>query len=163
MGCGPIEKLTGLLAEHLGKDLDLTVVCGTNDRLKSALEQKYGRCEHLHLCGYVQDMSALLDSADLYLYLTKPGGLSVTEAASKRLPMVLIDAVAGCETYNSTFYQSLGCAAAARNAKDIAVLCLALLQNEDAYQRMTAAYTAHPLQNAAKCICDTLKSTAGAH
>ena len=40
-------------------------------------------------------MALLMDSADLYL--TKPGGISVTEAASMRLPMVFIDAVAGCE------------------------------------------------------------------
>lgn len=37
----------------------------------------------------MKDMSALMDSADLYL--TKPGGLSTSEALAKALPMVLFE------------------------------------------------------------------------
>ena len=35
--------------------------------------------------------------------ITKPGGLSSTEALVKNLPLVLIDAVPGCETRNMEF------------------------------------------------------------
>ena len=44
------------------------------------------------------------------LILTKPGGLSTTEAAVKGLPMLFIDAVPGCETRNIEFFISNGCA-----------------------------------------------------
>src|SRR5699024_9590393 len=42
------------------------------------------------------------DAADLIL--TKPGGLSTTEAAVKGLPMLFINAVPGCETRNYEFF-----------------------------------------------------------
>ncbi|MFR7461994.1 MAG: hypothetical protein ACLUW8_14630 [Subdoligranulum sp.] len=40
------------------------------------------------------------------LFLTKPGGLSTSEAMAAELPMVLIDAVAGCETHNLNFFSA---------------------------------------------------------
>lgn len=53
-------------------------------------------------------MSLLMDSADLYL--TKPGGLSISEASAKKLPMVFLNAVAGCESYNLHFFLERGVA-----------------------------------------------------
>lgn len=49
-----------------------------------------------------------MDAADLIL--TKPGGLSTTEAAVKALPMLFINAVPGCETRNIEFFLNNGCA-----------------------------------------------------
>ena len=43
----------------------------------------------------------MMDSADLFL--TKPGGISTTEAMVKGLPMVLVNVVGGCETPNLEF------------------------------------------------------------
>lgn len=66
-----------------------------------------------------------MDSADLYL--TKPGGLSVTEAYVKALPMVCIDAVAGCEEHNRNFFLRMGAAKTGRNVQQLRNLCLRLL------------------------------------
>ena len=74
-------------------------------------------------------MSRLMDSADLYL--TKPGGISVTEASVKTLPMVFIDAVAGCEEYNLRFYLSVGGAATEKEIPELAALCAELLTNDE--------------------------------
>jgi len=155
MGCGPIEKLAGLLTEQLQYGFDMTVVCGTNDKLKARLEHKYGDRKNLHICGYVKDMSAMLDSADLYL--TKAGGISVTEAARKKLPMVFINAVAGCEDYNSAFYTQLGCAKRSADAKELLRVCNSLVSDEGSYDAMVAAFGHHSVQNTAECIYNTLK------
>ena len=155
MGCGPIEKLVCILTEQLQEGFDLTVVCGTNDKLKAQLEEKHGSRKNLHICGFVKDMSALLDSADLFL--TKPGGISVTEAATKKLPMVFINAVAGCEDYNSAFYTKLGCAKKSSDANELLRICDSLISDEGSYEAMVASFEHHITKNASECIYNTLK------
>ena len=91
MGCGPIKHLVRLLSREEG--FQMTVVCGTNDKLQKSLQKHYKAHSNIHIRGYEKDMSLLLDSADLYL--TKPGGLSVTESVAKNLPLVCIDAGLG--------------------------------------------------------------------
>ena len=99
-------------------------------------------------------MSALLDSADLYL--TKAGGISVTEAATKKVPMIFIHAVAGCEDYNSAFYTQLGCAVKSNDVNELTELCIALVKDENEYDTMAATIESFRLQNASECIFNTL-------
>ena len=83
-------------------------------------------------------MPALLDSADLYLI--KAGGLSVSEAASKKLPMVFIKAVTCCETYNAAFFTDLGCAIKCPDEKAVLQACRSLLFEDGSYPAMVAAF-----------------------
>ena len=88
MGCGPIPTLVRLIASGMSEDCRVSVVCGSNQRLYRAMEQEYAGDPRVQILGYRKDVPLLMDSADLYM--TKPGGISTTEAASKRLPMVLV-------------------------------------------------------------------------
>ena len=90
------------LVRLMDEDVEISVVCGSNERMKKSLESSYGHLRNIHVLGYVAAMSSLYDSADLLM--TKPGGISTTEAAVKALPMVLINAVAGCEAHNLQFF-----------------------------------------------------------
>ena len=56
----------------------------------------------MRVIGYTKFIPLYMDSADLFL--TKPGGISVTEASAKALPMAFINAVAGCEQYNMDIF-----------------------------------------------------------
>ena len=96
----------------------------------------------------------MMDSADLYL--TKPGGLSTTEAAAKGLPMVFINAVAGCEEYNLNYYVRLGGAVTADRPEELAQLCLNLMGNPNRLAQLQAALKVLPKQNAAQFICETM-------
>lgn len=154
MGCGPLEKLTKLLSDGMDKTMELSIVCGTNEKLHSDLTEEFGDLPNVHIHGFVKDISAMMDSADLYL--TKPGGLSTTEAAAKRLPMVFIDAVAGCEEYNLNYFVRLGGAVTADSPEALAQLCLALMRDSNRLEQMRSALETLPRQNAAQVICDTL-------
>lgn len=155
MGCGPIKQLAKFLAMGLQENQDLTIVCGTNQRLQRYLERKFGDHSNLHVMGYVEDMSLLMDSADLYL--TKPGGISVTEAAVKKLPMVFVNAVAGCEAYNGQHYIARGCAQTCKSAADLSGLCIALLTDDRKLEQMKQSLFHLPQQNAAQMIYYYLK------
>lgn len=80
MGCGPIMSIARRIGRDLPDDQDLTIVCGTNKQLYRRLQRRFYDVKNVHVRSYVKDMALLMDSADLYL--TKPGGISVTEAAS---------------------------------------------------------------------------------
>ena len=154
MGCGPMYGLTRRLAKELAENELLTVVCGTNKQLYRRLTRACGSAARVRILSYVKDVSALLDSADLYL--TKPGGISVTEAAERLLPMILIDTVAGCEDYNLHFFVDLGAAKTAGTEEAIAALALDTLRSDSALRHMADAYGRREAANGARYICDIL-------
>lgn len=156
MGCGPLKKLTKLISTGLKKNMELTVVCGTNKKLFESLSKRFEKQSNVHIAEYISDMAQLLDSADLYI--TKPGGISVTEAAVKKLPMVFIDAVAGCEEYNMNYYIQKGCAVTSETAEGLAAVCLSLAGNPNALQRMIDAYENVNKLNSAQVICEYLSN-----
>lgn len=155
MGCGPIGKLTDALLRELPENTVLSVVCGTNDKLKRRLARKYPPTAKLQVYGYIQDMSCLLSSADLYI--TKPGGISVTEAADRNLPMVLIRAVAGCEDNNTRFFVDMGGAISGRSVQELAGAVLQILTDTAKYVSMKVALTTQNKHNAAQVIYDTME------
>lgn len=152
MGCGPMKALVRLFNTSLKDHQDVTVICGTNRRLYRRLSRRYGANSRIHIRQYVQDISLLMDSADLYL--TKPGGISVTEAAAKGLPMVFIDAVAGCEEYNMHYFIQRGAAVTARTPAALASLCLSLLSDPELLAQMSAAAKNASCGDGAKRISD---------
>lgn len=150
MGCGPIKKLVKFLSQTLPKNACISVICGTNYHLKGTLDRIYAKDRRIEAYGFVSDISTMLDSADLFL--TKPGGISVTEAAQKRLPMAFVNAVAGCETYNMRFYMERGVAVTAETPKALAVKASALLSGSAALESMRDNYGDWAENNAAEVI-----------
>lgn len=154
MGCGPINKILSNMADRLPDECELTVVCGTNKRLCHRLEREYSHYGNINIRGYTKNISLLMDSADLYL--TKPGGISTTEAAVKGLPMVLINAVGGCEAPNLKFFTECGAAATADSAKALANLCIELLSDENRLCAMSSAAKALGIGNSAAALYERL-------
>ncbi|MDO4487827.1 MAG: glycosyltransferase [Eubacteriales bacterium] len=158
MGCGPIKELVKLLSTDEG--FEMTVVCGTNRKLYEELKNKYGGFHHIHIRGFEKNMPLLMDSADLYL--TKPGGLSTTEAYAKALPMVFVDAVAGCEEYNLNFFINSGAAVTGHDVYELRALCMDLLKNPTMLSVMREAMQKSHVNNGAEVICETLEHSQNA-
>lgn len=152
MGCGPMEEMLDTLAQE--KNFHITVVCGNNQALQKRLAAKYGTYDQVHIWGFVQNISMLMDSADLFV--TKPGGLSSTEAAVKCLPAVYLNAVGGCENYNLEYSVQRKGAVAAKDTQDAVKLCRALLQDEPRLEKMRTALKKLAFPNAAQIIFDTM-------
>jgi processive 1,2-diacylglycerol beta-glucosyltransferase len=154
MGCGPINKIIKKIANKLPKNAEVTVVCGTNKKLEKSLNKKHQKNRKIHIKGFVKNMSELLDSADLYL--TKPGGLSVSEARQKNLPMVFINAVAGCEEHNRRFFMNLGTAVCGDSLKELEEKCLELLNNTQEIKKMSDILSSQKKTNVAETIREHL-------
>jgi len=78
------------------------------------------------------------------------------KAAAKGVPMVLIDAVAGCEADNLNYYVRLGGAVTADSPEELAQLSIKLLQKEGHLTQMKMTLAALPHRNAAHMICKTM-------
>lgn len=150
MGCGPMEDMTEKIKAIMPENTHLTVVCGTNAKLKKKIE-KYAT-DNVTVLGFVNNVSLLMDSADLYV--TKPGGLSTTEAAQKRLPLAFIDAVSGCESYNRYFFLTRGMAIASNDQSKLPRLIIKRLLNEDALKKQQKVMEKEFYNNPSEIICN---------
>ena len=137
IGCGPIKELTEDLLIRLTSEQDLTIVCGANEELFAKLERHFAHDPRIHIHGMVDYVPVLIHSADLFL--TKPGGLSTSEAAACGVPMLLMDTVAGCEGHNLNFFLRQGIAVTADTPKHLADLAAALLADPEQLQEMSRA------------------------
>lgn len=119
MGCGPLKDLAVELAKKLPSDAYLTVICGNNHKLKRKLD-KLKLPQNVRVLGFTGNISLYMDSAEFII--TKAGGLTCTEALAKKLPMLLIGVIGGCEKYNRRFFIDGGMAIEPkRNVADYAV------------------------------------------
>ena len=134
MGCGPIKTLAEYLPQQIPSDSLLAVICGNNRRLYKALT-KYPLPDNMRVLGFTSRMPLYMDAADLIL--TKPGGLSSTEAAVKALPMLFIDAVPGCETRNFEFFIKNGFADMRDSVLGLCDAVCELLENEEKLKKMS--------------------------
>jgi len=151
-GSDLIRKLVKLLSTRLPEDCYVSVLCGTNRKLRKKLERDYGDHPHIRFYGFRKDISIIMDSADLYL--TKPGGISVSEAAMKKLPMVFINIVAGCETHNLRFFVKQGAAATADTLEELTTLSLTLLSDAEQLSKMSASFRETVSKPPTEIICD---------
>lgn len=159
MGCGPIRRLVKTLADALPKDACLVAVCGNNEKLYEALSET--DAPNLRVLGYTKNISDYMDAADVLV--TKPGGLSTTEAANKHLPTVLINAIGGCESRNFDFFLSHGFAVGSSDVDDVVRQTVLLTENDAMREKMTAALQAHFRRNSAQEIADFVIAGAGAY
>ena len=154
MGCGPIEEIAQKIAAGMEQNCIVSIVCGTNHRLYQKLSTAYENDGRVRVYGFLQNIPQMMASADLYV--TKPGGISTTEAMATGLPMVLVDAVAGCEDYNMHYFQVIGGALVAKEPEHIASLCLRLIADETRLAEMSACLRKNR-KNGAQIICDYLQ------
>ena len=157
MGCGPMEELALELCETLGGRGTVAALCGTNERLRDQLSREAP--ENLRAVGFTKDVPLWMDAADMII--SKPGGLTSSEAMAKRLPMIVIDAVPGCETKNREYLTASGCALTSATER-IPYLANELLTDEALAARLVRNMEQNFPHGAAKRICERVMSLVNA-
>ena len=137
MGWGALEDSILYFRSLLSEEQELSVICGTNEDLYRRLQRITAQYPQIHVYGKVDNVPQLMQASDVFM--TKPGGLSTSEAMAAGLPMVLIDAVAGCEAHNLDYFVSNGMAVTEDTPKAIADLTLKLLNEPELLSKMRAA------------------------
>lgn len=102
-----LEKLTAI-----GLPLQFLVVCGNNKKQLAQVQQFIAHYEGdcvIHGYGFVNNVEVMMSASDCIV--SKPGGLTVSEALAKNLPMLLVDPIPGHEERNVDFLVNNGMAA----------------------------------------------------
>lgn len=84
-------------------DINIIFVAGKNVELQNKVNELVIKenTPNITVLGFTNDVSNLLNIATLVI--TKPGGLSVTEALEMKTPMILIPGNGGQENYNANY------------------------------------------------------------
>ncbi len=154
IGAGKIGQAVSALLSHYDRSaVELIVICGSNQRLYQSMSRRYGsRCTVL---GSTPDMAAYMRACDLFI--SKPGGLSSTEAAVSGASLIHITPIPGCETRNMRFFQhyGLGVAVPFLHTRLLKV-CDEMLERERDLDRRGNAKGVIP-DHAAAAICDLME------
>ncbi len=147
-GIGPIEKIIQALTGY-----QVVVICGHNaDLYKRLKEQKYAMVKPFPLVDNMHEMMAVSD-----VMVTKPGGLSISEALVSQLPMIFFNAIPGQEAGNVRVLGSFGIGKATTKTQEIVEELSRLRSSKDTYMtalKLTKAL-AHP--SAVKDIISLIK------
>lgn len=138
LGLGPLVEAVRSLAELPHPDLRVTVVCGHNQALRSEMEDLFAEDQRIAIHGFTSEIPALMARSSLLI--TKPGGLTCSEALAAQLPMVLLRPLPGHEEENAAYLASTGAALLEPMESAVGPLAASLLYGaQDRLERMRAA------------------------
>jgi processive 1,2-diacylglycerol beta-glucosyltransferase len=155
IGVGPYEYL--LKRSLTIKDkVNILFVCGRNRKLYQRLEQLLEELKApFKIYQFVDNIDELMQASDLIV--TKAGGISITEALVKSLPMIITSAIPGQEQLNSRLMQKLGVMKIAETEEDVFDFIKEALDNPDILTKMRENIRRIAKPEAAKEVVDLAK------
>lgn len=110
--------------------MQLLVVCGRNENLQHELSQIATSLPMPYkIFGFVTNVHELMRASDLVI--TKPGGLSSSEALASNCPLMIINPIPGQEQRNSDYLLENGAATILHQIPDAAYYVEKLLRDQD--------------------------------
>ena len=124
------------IAERLASqpEIQVVVVCGNNTKLYDQIVQLSKDYHNLKVLGYCTEMHELLEIADLMV--TKPGGISLTEAAVKGVPVILYNPVYEQELENAKYFSDKNAAVIVSSESELIYHVLIILNEEGLLDEM---------------------------
>lgn len=122
---------------QIDRTFQILVITGRNMHLKKSLERKienYDTSIDIKLIGFTKNMNDILSAVDILI--TKPGGLTTTEALLKDVPMVIPYFIPGQEGENLDFLTNCGVAIRTTKKFSIKSVIKVLLDNPERLERM---------------------------
>src|SRR6266571_2055216 len=148
-GMGPVARILSAL-DRIERDCQILVVAGRNEKLRRDLA--CGNYRHpTRVLGFVSNMHELMAVADLIV--TKPGGLTSSEALAMGRPLLILDPIPGQEAANSDFLLEHGMAVKVNRAEDLPYRIEQLLGSKKLAE-MAKAAKALGRPKAARAICE---------
>ncbi len=137
MGFGNLPKYTAALKKVFDHPFLLYIICGNNEDMRAALQKRFEGDPSIRLVGYTDRVSDYMAACDVLL--SKPGGLSSTEALVSGTPLVHTPPIPGCETANAEFFDAHGLSYAAGGPEEAAEKARLLCDDPAARERMKNA------------------------
>lgn len=155
MGFGSINVFAELLFRQCKKGEQIVIICGHNKSMEKTLKKQFGGRSRVHVIGFTDRVSDYMDACDVIF--TKPGGLSSTEAAVKKIPIVHTAPIPGCETKNLRFFKACGMSLASKKMEEQIAFGKKLVDDGEMARQMREAQEKHMPPFAASHLADFLE------
>ena len=137
---GGAKWLCKILAEA-DFPLQAIVVCGQDEKLYKSLDSIVAEARNpIVRFGFVNNVEELMAASDVII--TKAGGLTVSEALTRRLPLVIYRPIPGQEEENAVFLQEIGAGRVATTEEELELILNRILTDPGELDRMRAAAAA---------------------
>ncbi len=146
---GDLRDIAAQLAEA---GIQVAAVSGNNARLRRRLETLASKHDLVRVFGYTKEMHKMMRAADVLV--GKAGGLTVSEALSVGLPLIIYNPVPGQELYNVDFLVNYGAGLLARDEPDVVGKVRFLASHPERLQQVTLDARTLGKPEAAKTICE---------
>ena len=152
-GMGPVAEILAELDRVPGRFQTL-VVTGRNEELRRKLATQTRR-HPTHVLGFSTNMHELMAVADLII--TKPGGLTTSEALALGKPLFILNPIPGQEAANSDFLLERGAAIKVNRVEDLPFRIEKLLGSKKLAEMAKAAKSLGRPQSATTVCQEVLK------
>lgn len=154
IGAGKIAKTIRILCRYMQTrpECHLIVICGNNQKLFEKLSKKYGYNPCVTLLTTTDKIALYMKACDAYI--SKPGGLSSTEAAVSGTALIHISPIPGCESKNMEFFEKYGMSIAVGKHTKKLPKALEMLRNVEYADRIKDNQRKYINPFSAEEICD---------
>ena len=116
-------------------DFQIVVITGKNEKLYSAFKETISNSsKNTELIFFTNEVDKFMHSSNIII--TKPGGLTISEALACNIPMVVFDAIPGQEQENAQFLVSHNMAILLEKNKDCSYVIQNLLEDKSRLEFM---------------------------
>ena len=122
-GIGPLEKI----AELLSSDVQVLVVCASNERLHKRFLKK--NIPNVKVFGFIENTEELMAVSDCIV--TKAGGSTIAEVINMDLAPIFISTIPGQESANVEALRRLGVGLVPKNIRQLKEMVMELKNNPD--------------------------------
>lgn len=125
IGKGLLDRET---LDQFPEELQILILCGHNQKLRERLGAVLADSKHqIQLLGYIEQIDEIMTISDIMI--TKPGGVTTSEAVAMRLPMLLYKPLPGQEQDNAGYLTSAGVALEVSSLSSLSHVLEELLSN----------------------------------
>ncbi len=156
MGFGDLLDTTRYILTNGNHHTKIVAITGNNESLYKKFEETFTDEPRLVLVGFTDKVSDYMDACDVLL--TKPGGLSSTEALAKGVAIVHTTPIPGCETENVQFFTEHHLSVCAKEASDAGRLAIAVMNDKFLQNQLLAAQKNYRCLNSAETIAKYVMS-----
>ncbi len=142
-----IDQILGYMAFH--DCYELLVFCGNHKALYDRLLER--KMTHVQVMMSTDQMDLYVKGADVLL--TKPGGLSSTEAAIAGIPLMHLPPIPGCEQLNMLYFSGKGMCYPVRDVQQDVQEGLVYLEDQSNLEKMKLRQKAGIPQDGLEQLC----------
>ena len=136
-GLGPIKEIVKSLI-HSKSNLQMMILAGTNKKLIKWLKRMQSETpKPMVVFDFAKNVEELMEVATVAV--TKPGGMTTTEALTKGLPMVIVNPIPGQEMHNTEFLLKKGVAIRVNRLEELGGELDRLLASPEKIHKMSEA------------------------